>query len=233
MPLAVLNILTNSRDRELIPKAARSRKGHIKGDRHPHHQLVNCAGINSFFKSRGLKSSCKFSRFVRPGASIIKLTLAGVPSKPLMEQGTLSLQVINSGSRSFVFTVSGLGSVSQFQPVLIDDKKNLHLETKLQYQVVDSVRQLRGGLWHRIFRDNERNYDRTPALTPASKYLLDSRILAVTCFPRLKFGHGMSVKLPQEQYSFITPLFTNPMASSLSSSKLPNKASMSKFSDIQ
>ena len=69
--------------------------------------------------------------------------------------GTLSLQVINSGSRSFVFTVSGLGSVSQFQPVLIDDKKNLHLETKLQYQVVYPVRQLRGRLWHRTFRDGE------------------------------------------------------------------------------
>lgn len=58
MSLAILDMLTNSGDRELFPKAARSRKGHNQRDGHPRHQLVNCAGVNSFSKLRGLKSSC-------------------------------------------------------------------------------------------------------------------------------------------------------------------------------
>jgi hypothetical protein len=70
---------------------------------------------------------------MRPRALIIKLALAGGLGVSAFKNtnGTLSLQVINSGSSSVVFTVSGFGSVSQVQPVLIDDKNNFAFGDKI------------------------------------------------------------------------------------------------------
>jgi hypothetical protein len=78
------------------------------------------------FRIEETRTFTQFARFVRPGALIIKLTLAGGPGVSAFKNtnGTLSLQVIDSGSSSVEFTVSGFGSVSQVQPVLIDDKNN-------------------------------------------------------------------------------------------------------------
>lgn len=77
----------------------------------------------SVLVSKRLWAFAHFGRFVRPGAVRIKSSSAaglGVSAFKNVD-GTLSLQVINSGSSSVQFTVSGFGSVSQVQPVLTDD----------------------------------------------------------------------------------------------------------------
>jgi O-glycosyl hydrolase len=45
--------------------------------------------------------------------------------------GTLSLQVINSGTSSVAFTVSGFGSVSQVQPIHTDESNTFTYVSKI------------------------------------------------------------------------------------------------------
>lgn len=74
--------------------------------------------------SKRLWAFAHFARFARPGALRIKSTAAGGLGVSAFKNtdGTLSLIVINSGSGSVAFTVSGFGNVTQAQPVLTDDK---------------------------------------------------------------------------------------------------------------
>lgn len=73
--------------------------------------------------SKRLWAFTHFGRFVRPGALRIKSSAAGGLGVSAFknEDGTLSLQVINSGSSKVSFSVSGFGSVAEVQPVLTDD----------------------------------------------------------------------------------------------------------------
>lgn len=74
-----------------------------------------------------------FGRFVRPGAlriaatsSTSSLTVSAFKNT----DGTLSLQVINPGSSSVTFTVSGFGSVSLVQPIHTDESNTFtYMET--------------------------------------------------------------------------------------------------------
>ncbi|CZR65824.1 uncharacterized protein PAC_15724 [Phialocephala subalpina] len=65
-----------------------------------------------------------FGRFVRPGAVRIAATssTSGLTVSAFKNtDGTLSLQVINPGTSSVTFTVSGFGSVSLVQPIHTDE----------------------------------------------------------------------------------------------------------------
>ncbi|RDW85809.1 hypothetical protein BP5796_04134 [Coleophoma crateriformis] len=70
-----------------------------------------------------------FGRFVRPGAVRVSATSSttGLTVSAFKNtDGTLSLQVINSGTSSVTFTVSGFGSVSQVQPIHTDESNNFN-----------------------------------------------------------------------------------------------------------
>lgn len=83
--------------------------------------------------SKRLWAFAHFARFARPGALRIKSPSAGGLGVSAFKNtdGTLSLQVINSGSSSVQFTVSGFGNVSQVQPVLTDDKNDFVFGSKI------------------------------------------------------------------------------------------------------
>jgi O-glycosyl hydrolase len=74
--------------------------------------------------SKRLWAFAHFARFARPGALRIKSTSAGGLGVSAFKNtdGTLSLQVINSGSSSVQFTVTGFENATQAQPVLTDDQ---------------------------------------------------------------------------------------------------------------
>jgi O-glycosyl hydrolase len=82
--------------------------------------------------SKRLWAFAHFGRFVRPGAVRIKSSSAGGLGVSAFKNtdGTLSLQVINSGASAEV-TVSGFGDVTQVQPILTDDANAFEFGAKI------------------------------------------------------------------------------------------------------